>query len=81
MNALVSEIKARRAAKLSKADSADERPVGNKGGIRVGPLGQEMRRELGQDDPRRGDGVPDLVPAPEQAEDTKKGGGWFGGRI
>ncbi|GAA5945674.1 hypothetical protein JCM3775_000006 [Rhodotorula graminis] len=79
MNALVSEIKARRAAKGPKPATAAadlERPSSGPAGIRIGALGEEVRRDQ---DPARGPGAgaSELVVEPER----KTGGGWFGGRI
>ncbi|BGP43530.1 hypothetical protein JCM10449v2_007565 [Rhodotorula kratochvilovae] len=67
MHALVSEIKARRAAKTDR-----ERPIG---GILIGEKGKEMLREKER---RRAEGAPD---AEGEGEQPKSGGGWFGGRI
>ncbi|GAA5908539.1 hypothetical protein JCM8208_002658 [Rhodotorula glutinis] len=78
MNALVSEIKARRAAKGPKpATAADlERPSSGPAGIRVGALGEEVRRDQ---EPRRGGAAGTSVQ--EVEPEKKNGGGWFGGRI
>ncbi|GAA5850437.1 hypothetical protein JCM9279_001416 [Rhodotorula babjevae] len=83
MNALVSEIKARRAAKGPKPSTAAdlERPASGPAGIRVGALGEEVRRDQ---EPRRGGadtGTGARVEQAAEAEAKKSGGGWFGGRI
>jgi len=80
MNALVSEIKARRAAKGPKPPTAAdlERPASGPAGIRVGALGEEVRRDQ---EPSRG-GVGAGAGTEQAVEpERKSGGGWFGGRI
>ncbi|GAA6048684.1 hypothetical protein JCM3770_002020 [Rhodotorula araucariae] len=77
MHALVSEIKARRAAKVSKSDSERERerPIG---GILIGEKGKEMLREKER---RRAEGARPEAEVGGGEEQPKSGGGWFSGRI